>query len=435
MRRLIVAGMGIVLAACPVQAAESSRYLDGMRLLYEYAWGLQYASNGPYDILLTAGAEGWIQAKCSIPDAAWGYQVRDFDGDSFPELLVAGSVPNSSGLHLQMYEIINGLVVLQSDIFTEQRAVIPEEGFLKCYSCMTEQEQRLIGYDYYCNGCCISDGVSLSTELFRYDGVILSKVDGYSADGSSIEPEAVAAGCYDHLGVCNVDTAALISGLISGGQYFSSSEVFVELENEIIDYNWESYSQWLGSGKKEPYLLGGAYLRERCWLPDSVVSRTWGRQQIPQRIIQTQEKFHAIVDAADYLYMSYSDEGKITNLYYLLPDAAKTVYQCYDADGKLCYTIPYNNAKGIVDQSLGMGADGLPSNGGYSMVIWDSPYGLCAYEHYYREYYPSYTIAESGEVIEIPADISALKYNLDENSVANIVNSWKLTVPHSQREQ
>lgn len=154
-----------------------------------------------------------------------------------------------------------------------------------------------------------------------------------------------------------------------------------------------------------------------------------------QQLEQKQTQLSAIFDAADYMYVSYGygDQG-ISETFYLVPNVEKTIYQCYDAEGNLSYTIPYANAKSIVDQAMGEG-QGLPCTGERCMIIWDSPYGLCAYDRYYRDYNSTYTADSNGEIVEVPVDMSGLKYTLDETVVANMANSLNITVPHSDREQ
>lgn len=96
--------------------------------------------------------------------------------------------------------------------------------------------------------------------------------------------------------------------------------------------------------------------------------------------------------------------------------------------------IPHANAKIIVDQAMGEG-QGLLCTGERCMIIWDSPYGLCAYDRYYRDYNSTYTADSNGEIVEVPVDMSGLKYTLDETVVANMANALNITVPHSDREQ
>ena len=37
---------------------------------------------------------------------------------------------------------------------------------------------------------------------------------------------------------------------------------------------------------------------------------------------------------------------------------------------------------------------------------WNSPYDLCAYDRYYRDYYPFYTENENGDLVEVNSSAS-----------------------------
>ena len=47
----------------------------------------------------------------------------------------------------------------------------------------------------------------------------------------------------------------------------------------------------------------------------------------------------------------------------------------------------------------------------------------------------TYTADSNGEIVEVPVDMSGLKYTLDETVVANMASALNITVPHSDREQ
>lgn len=79
--------------------------------------------------------------------------------------------------------------------------------------------------------------------------------------------------------------------------------------------------------------------------------------------------------------------------------------------------------------------DGLPSSGERCAVVWNSPYGLCAYDHYYRDYYPFYMENENGDFVEVPKDLAELEYTFDESDIKNLIDNLKLTVPNSGKEQ
>ena len=79
--------------------------------------------------------------------------------------------------------------------------------------------------------------------------------------------------------------------------------------------------------------------------------------------------------------------------------------------------------------------NGLPSSGEWCAIVWNSPYGLCAYDHYYRDYYPVYTENENGDFVEIPKDFAELKYTFDESTIKDLIDNLNLTVPDSEKEQ
>lgn len=284
---------------------------------------------------------------------------------------------------------------------------------------LTDQNERLIGYDLWYYLSYIADGTNVSTELFQYDGMTLSKVDSYGISGSSGFEDADIVGNYAKRGIYNVDDVVLLNGATTACQYLATSEVFVELKNKLLSYDADAYTEWTNTGRSNPYLLGSTYVRNCCWLPEGTADRIWGAQQLPQQTVlraqqleQKQTQLSATFDAADYMYVSYGygDQG-ISEIFYLVPNVEKTIYQCYDAEGNLSYTIPYANAKIIVDQAMGEG-QGLPCTGERYMSIWDSPYGLCAYDRYYRDYNSTYTADSNGEIVEVPVDMSGLKYTL-----------------------
>ena len=215
----------------------------------------------------------------------------------------------------------------------------------------------------------------------------------------------------------------------------------MEVQNKRLDYDVDAYLQWWNSNGTEKYIIGGTYIKSYCWLPSDIVNRTWGQQQLPQLIMQKQQmqeeqqlQIKKIIDEADYLYVSYDYGQGVKDLYYLVPDEGKTIYQCYDINGNLCYNIAYGSAKDIVDQALS-GNDGLPSSAERCMIVWNSPYGLCAYDHYYRDYYPMYTENENGDIVEVAKDLAALEYTFDESTIKNLMDKLNLTVPDSEKEQ
>lgn len=79
------------------------------------------------------------------------------------------------------------------------------------------------------------------------------------------------------------------------------------------------------------------------------------------------------------------------------------------------------NAKEIVDNFFTYGNEAFAS-GGRAMVIWDSPYGLCAYDHRKSEY---------------GGDTEALGYTFDTEDFEAICRSIGLDmsyIPASERQ-
>jgi len=423
------------------QVIGESDYLDNVNKLYKFAWGLQYSEEGSYDIWLIRNEEGSQRAVSNIPHVTLGYQIRDFDKDGHMELLVAELKEENNGLDLQMYEVQDGVVVMQSEIIADEMVIFPEEEILWCYSYLAEQDRRIIGYDIWSYVSYVADGTNISTELFLYDGVSLSRIDGYGLSGSAFVDDVDIVGNYERLGISNVNEVDLLNGIMTGCQYIFNSEVFVQVENKLLEYDSDSYLQWLNSNEAEKYIIGGAYIQNYCWLPSDIVNRTWGQQQLPQLIVQKQQmqeeqqlQIKKIIDEADYLYVSYDYGQGVKDVYYLVPDEGKTIYQCYDAKGDLCYNIAYDNARNVVNKALGE-RDGLPSRAERCMIVWNSPYGLCAYDRYYRDYYPFYTENENGDLVEVNRNWNDFEYILDESVIKSLIEQLNLIVPSSEKEQ
>ena len=120
---------------------------------------------------------------------------------------------------------------------------------------------------------------------------------------------------------------------------------------------------------------------------------------------------------ADYLYIIGDFEiMQIYSMYYLIPDEGVTKYDCYQTDGNYISSIPYGNAKTIIDNTMVSDGFNLPS-GEREMIVWNSPYGLCAYSRTYKDYYPWYSVDESGNSIENYPDVSQMPYELNEDDI------------------
>lgn len=190
MKRIWVMAVGLLLGSSSSvwaeQTSSTSDYLKNMNQLYEFAWSLQYPQEGPYDIWLVHDEQGITKSQSNFPQSVLGYQIEDFDQDNQMELLIVSQEGEESGLKLQMYEAENGIVSLQSEIVVDGSAVLPEEGIVRCYSFLNDQNQRTIGFDIWSYVGYVADGTTILTELFQYDGMSLAKQDGYSVSGSSI---------------------------------------------------------------------------------------------------------------------------------------------------------------------------------------------------------------------------------------------------------
>ena len=120
---------------------------------------------------------------------------------------------------------------------------------------------------------------------------------------------------------------------------------------------------------------------------------------------------------ADYLYIIGDFEiMQIYSMYYLIPDEGVTKYDCYQTDGNYISSIPYGNAKTIIDNTMVSDGFNLPS-GEREMIVWNSPYGLCAYSRTYKDYYPWYSVDENGNSIENYPDVSQMPYELNEDDI------------------
>ena len=73
---------------------------------------------------------------------------------------------------------------------------------------------------------------------------------------------------------------------------------------------------------------------------------------------------------ADYLYIIGDFEiMQIYSMYYLIPDEGVTKYDCYQTDGNYISSIPYGNAKTIIDNTMVSDGFNLPS-GEREMSVW-----------------------------------------------------------------
>lgn len=153
-----------------------------------------------------------------------------------------------------------------------------------------------------------------------------------------------------------------------------------------------------------------------------------------KRKYRTDEEWLSLIQGNIQCLSPAKNGQGVKDLYYLVPDEGKTIYQYYDAKGDLCYNIAYDNARNVVNKALGE-RDGLPSRAERCMIVWNSPYGLCAYDRYYRDYYPFYTENENGDLVEVNRNWNDFEYILDESVIKSLIEQLNLIVPSSEKEQ
>ena len=148
-----------------------------------------------------------------------------------------------------------------------------------------------------------------------------------------------------------------------------------------------------------------------------------------------------IIQQADYLYLDIGqwNPERLTP-YYLVPKDNNEFYDCYDLQGNIVSTIEYTSAKTIIDRLLGdiEYHQSLPQTGGYAVLVWESPYGLCAYSKYYHDYYPIVIPADSpGGPGAIEQDIASFSYILDEERVKAELQMFDvpedIVIPYSEK--
>ena len=249
----------------PALASDSvSGYLETMNRLYEYAWSQEYPQETSYDICVEKNAPA---ADC-IPAAVLGYQIMDYDQDNDAELLIVRRNEDTvfGDLIFQMYEVIDGTVVLQSELTAEEMAYIPEEGILKCYSYLDEEENRRIGCDLWTSACYLADGITTASKLLSYDGQELSVIDTALCSGSSFREHDISDE-YARIGITDIDESALAAGRMTACQYLTASDLFVEYE-QLVTIDSDTYFQWYQNPDSDPScVIGTASVKKRCWLP------------------------------------------------------------------------------------------------------------------------------------------------------------------------
>ena len=156
---------------------------------------------------------------------------------------------------------------------------------------------------------------------------------------------------------------------------------------------------------------------EYIWMPQwfDIVSKLWLGGIVIFAVYEIIKYWRGVHYIKNFIFEKEEDsENNLT--YYLIPDEGVTKYDCYQTDGNYISSIPYGNAKTIIDNTMVSDGFNLPS-GEREMIVWNSPYGLCAYSRTYKDYYPWYSVDENGNSIENYPDVSQMPYELNEDDI------------------
>ena len=129
----------------------------------------------------------------------------------------------------------------------------------------------------------------------------------------------------------------------------------------------------------------------------------------------------AVRDRSDYLCIDQNEAtGQILLYFYLCP-GSNGMYNSIACDNEYLECGPSGNAKELVDRSLSGELGVLPGYGNKKTIVWNSPYGICAYSRSQSQYWNG----TNGE------------YMLNEDEIYQILNTMGAPVemvPNSQRE-
>lgn len=129
----------------------------------------------------------------------------------------------------------------------------------------------------------------------------------------------------------------------------------------------------------------------------------------------------AVRDRSDYLCIDQNEAtGQILLYFYLCPGSSG-MYDSISCDNEYLSSGLYMNAKELVDTSLSGDAGALPGQGNKKIIVWNSPYGICAYSRSQSEYLNG----TNGE------------YMLNEDEIYQMLNTMAVPiemVPNSQRQ-
>lgn len=129
----------------------------------------------------------------------------------------------------------------------------------------------------------------------------------------------------------------------------------------------------------------------------------------------------AVRDRSDYLCIDQNEAtGQILLYFYLCP-GSNGMYNSIACDNEYLECGPSGNAKELVDRSLSGELGVLPGYGNKKTIVWNSPYGICAYSRSQSQYWNG----TNGE------------YMLNEDEIYQMLNTMGAPVemvPNSQRE-
>lgn len=395
------------------QTDEKSVLAD-MNALYEYAWSLDYPQQAAYDNIIKKTEFSADQVVSALPSAALGYQIKDYDGDDRMELLVVRSdttqETSQSQLIFQMYEANEGDVTFASEITADVPSFVTGIGKIRIYSRNTG-DKILIGCDQYEEGF-LWDGLTFKTSYYEYNGITFNWDSGMNVMGSFIEDDYMKQQ-FGAIGMDNNQMAEIgedktVYDCLPGTELIAQTRV---------DSDFNQYISWINTAQEgDTQTVGTAVVESYGWFPGQkpVIAQSMEDASMkPQRM---QDQIRQLSDQADYLYIvSDFQTMQIDQVYYLIPDEGVTRYDCYQTDGIYISTIPYGNAKSIIDTAMTSNFS-LPA-GQCGMIVWNSPYGLCAYSRTYKDYNPWYSVDENGNSVEHYPDVSQLPYMLDESEI------------------
>ena len=129
----------------------------------------------------------------------------------------------------------------------------------------------------------------------------------------------------------------------------------------------------------------------------------------------------AVRDRSDYLCIDQNEAtGQILLYFYLCP-GSNGMYNSIACDNEYLECGPSGNAKELVDRSLSGELGVLPGYGNKKTIVWNSPYGICAYSRSQSQYWNG----TNGE------------YMLNEDEIYQMLNTMGAPVemvPNSQKQ-